>query len=116
MEHLTNELDKEKLQLIGEVLIKRGYKDWFLFYFKAIEKTDFIMEPVHNSLFSTFDDVINGKKKRLNINIFPRAGKTTLLVYFVAYCLAIQPKAQFIYTSFNQDLLRENANRLGSGF
>ena len=34
--------------------------------------------------------------------------------YFVAYCLAIQPKAQFIYTSFNQDLLRENANRLGT--
>lgn len=114
MINLDKELDKEKLQLIGQVLIERGFKDWFLFFFKAIEKTDFIIEPIHNKLFSLFDEVIQLKKNRVNINIFPRAGKTTLLVYYVAYSLAIQPKAQFIYTSFNQDLLRENANRLGS--
>ena len=42
------------------------------------------------------------------------AAKTTISIYFVAYCLAINPACQFIYTSFSQDLLNDNSRRLAN--
>ena len=33
-----------KLQFIGQELLNSGFKRWFLFFFKTIEKTSFIIE------------------------------------------------------------------------
>lgn len=109
------ELTKEdELQLIGQQLLKRGFKTWFLFFFKAIENKPFDFELIHQDLFDVFEKIYNQETTRQIINISPRSAKTTIAIYFVAYCLAINPACQFIYTSYSQDLLSDNARRLAS--
>lgn len=98
-------------QYIGYLLIKSGFKEWFLYLFKAIEQTKFIIEPIHNSLFEYIEKIYKGDISRLNINIPPRAGKTTLATYLLVYALTINPKSNIIYTSYSQSLLTDIAQR-----
>ena len=70
------------------------------------------MEPIHSDLFSTFEDIISGNTIRQNINIPPRSAKTTLAKYLIAYALTINPKCNFVYTSYSQDLLKQIAREL----
>ena len=87
-------------QYIGHRLIQRGFDVWFRYLFKAIEQTDFIVEPIHKGLFDYFNKVYDGTISRLNVNVPPRAGKTTLAKYLLVYALTINPKSNIIYTSY----------------
>jgi len=89
----------------GQVLLKRGFRVWFKYMFFVVEGIRFIEEGLHTDLFNQFDRIYDLEDTRVNINIPPRAGKTTMAKYFLAYCWARYPKANFIYTSFSQDLL-----------
>lgn len=100
------------IQLIGSRLLFRGFKDWFLFIFKKIEGKPFIVEAIHEDLFNVIKKVHNLESLRLIINICPRSAKTTLLTYFIAYTFAINPKCEFIYTGYSQDLLTSISGRL----
>ena len=106
---MANNIDT---QYLGYRLIKRGFKTWFRYLFRAIEQTDFIVEPIHNSLFEHIEKVYNQEITRLNINIPPRAGKTTLATYLLVYALTINPKSNIIYTSYSQSLLTDIALRV----
>lgn len=101
-----SEIDKEYL---GQRLIERGFEVWFRYMFRVIEGKPFIMEEIHKGLFDIFDDIFNQSKIRININVPPRAGKTTLAKYFIVFCLTVNPKCNFIYTSFSQMLLNDIA-------
>ena len=96
-------------QYIGHRLIQRGFDVWFRYLFKAIEQTDFIVEPIHKGLFDYFNRVYDGTVTRLNVNVPPRAGKTTLAKYLLVYALTINPKSNIIYTSYSQSLLTDIA-------
>lgn len=98
-------------QYIGCLLVKGGFKEWFLYLFKAIEQTKFVQEPIHQSLFDYIEKLYKGEITRLNINIPPRAGKTTLATYLLVYALTINPKSNIIYTSYSQSLLTDIAAR-----
>lgn len=98
----------------GQLLHKRGFKDWFLYLFRQIEGRKFIVEPIHQDLFQLFQDIYDLKTTRDNINVPPRSAKTTLAKYFIAYTLAMNPKANFIYTSFSQELLSTISRELAS--
>lgn len=99
-------------QYLGYELIQEGFECWFRYLFKAIEQTKFIKEPIHKSLFEYIDKVYKQDISRLNINIPPRAGKTTLATYLVVYALTINPKSNIIYTSYSQSLLTDIALRV----
>ena len=101
-------MDKEYL---GHYWIEEGFKTWFLCMFRIIEGRPFIVEPMHNNLFEYYQAVYEGKKYRCNINIPPRAGKTTMQVYFVVFCLTVNPKSNIIYTSYSQSLLTDISNK-----
>jgi len=98
----------------GQLLHKRGFKDWFLYLFRQIEGRKFIIEPIHQDLFQLFQDIYDLKTTRDNINVPPRSAKTTLAKYFIAYTLAMNAKANFIYTSFSQELLSTISRELAS--
>lgn len=89
----------------GKILHKRGFRVWFRYMFKLIEGRKFIEEPLHAELFQFFQDVYDLKIHRGTVNEPPRSAKTTLAKYFIAYALAVEPRCNFIYTSFSQDLL-----------
>lgn len=101
-------------QLIGRELLKRGFNDYFLYMFELIEGRPFIYEPIHKLLFNAFKNIYNLEDTRVNINIPPRAGKTTLAQYFVSYAYAKNKKCNFIYTSYSEALLRTVADKVRS--
>ena len=94
---------------IGHRLLERGFDVWFRYLFKAIENRPFIVEDIHEGLFTYVNQVINGKITRLNINVPPRAGKTTIAKGIVTYALTVNPKSNIIYTSYSQSLLSDIA-------
>ena len=67
---------------------------------------------VHGELFECFQKVLENVFKRLNINIPPRSAKTTLAIYFIVYTWLLNPRANFIYTSFSQALLNDISRKL----
>ena len=101
-------------QYFGQLLHKKGFETWFLYMFRLIETRKFIKEPLHPKLLQAFQDVYDLKHKRLNINICPRSAKTTVARYFIAYTLATNPKANFIYTSYSQALLNDISRDLAN--
>ena len=68
---------------IGQKLINRPFRDWFLYMFKVIEGRRFIVEPLHSEMFEWFEDIFKGKHPRSNISLPPRSGKTTLCQYIL---------------------------------
>lgn len=104
-------IDKRQL---GQELLQSGFSVWFRYMFRVLEGRPFIVEPIHDDLFQTFDDIYDLKTIRQSINIPPRAGKTTLATYLCLYCITKQPRANFIYTSFSQFLLSDIAKSLMS--
>ena len=98
------EIDKEYL---GKVLIDKGFETWFRYLFRVINNRPFTVEPIHHDLFQIFQDIYEGKQTRVNICLPPRSGKTTLNMWFLVYCITINPRCNFIYTSFNQSLLSD---------
>lgn len=103
---------EDKIQYLGQELLNRGFSDWFRVMFNKIENSPFIVDDIHHSLFDIFDDIVGGKESRVTINLPPRAGKTTIASYFVAYGITVNPKSNFIYTSYSQSLLGDIANRI----
>lgn len=104
-------MDKEKVCL-GKYWILQGFAVWFRCLFKLVEDRDFIVEAIHYGLFDTIDKVVKGIIKRININLPPRAGKTTLASYLVVFAFTLNPKANIIYTSYSQSLLTDIALRV----
>lgn len=96
-------------EYIGRRLLERGFETWFKYLFRVIEGTPFICEPIHNGLFDYFDKIYKKQVTRLNINVPPRSGKTTLVKYFLVFCLTKNPKSNIIYTSYSQSLLSDVA-------
>lgn len=71
---------------------------------------DFVWGEHHKRICQALDDVVDGKCKRLIINIAPRYGKTELVSkMFIAYGLALNPKSRFIHLSYSDDLVVDNS-------
>lgn len=96
-------------EYIGHRLIKRGFEVWFRYMFRVIEGKPFVIEPIHTGLLDYFNKIYSGEVRRLNVNVPPRAGKTTLAKYLLVYALTVNPRANIIYTSFSQSLLTDIA-------
>lgn len=100
--------------ILGHRLLTRGFRDWFLYLFNIINNQRFIIEEMHEQMFEEVKNIIAGIDPRICINVFPRSAKTTYATWLCVYSLCINPKAQIIYTSFNQDLLKQVANNIAS--
>lgn len=107
-------MDKIPPQLIGQKLLERGFKDFTLYLFKAIEGKSFVVEELHNKIFAYFQDIYDGKKTRVNLSLCPRSGKTTLSEYFSIYTITNNPKSNIIYTSYSASLLAEISAKIES--
>ena len=80
------------------------------YFFKETNGMKFIIGKHHQLICNALDDVLNGKCKKLIINIFPRSGKTEVAVKnFIAMGLAVNPKANFIHLSYSANLAADNS-------
>jgi len=112
MTETTNNMSKEDEKkdspvYLGQKLLSYGFEVWFLYMFKLLEGREFIVEEIHEDLFQFFEDIHDRNILRGILNLPPRSAKTTLGQYFIAYSLAINPRCNFIYTSYSQPLLTD---------
>lgn len=100
----------------AEKVLKAMCENDLLFYSRYIYKENtrrnFIVAPHFRLIAGALMNVINGKTKRLIINIPPRYGKTELAVKnFIGYGLAINSQSKFIHLSYSDDLALDNSSQ-----
>lgn len=67
------------------------------FMFKEVRGDKFLKYEYLYTIKDELMDIHDYKTKMLTINIPPRFGKTMMIVIFIAWCLAKNPKARFLY-------------------
>lgn len=83
--------------------------------FKVQYKRSFIVAEHHAKIFKALQDVVDGKCKRLIINIAPRYGKTELVIKsFTSWCFALNPKCRFLHLSYSDMLVNDNSDTIRS--
>jgi predicted phage terminase large subunit-like protein len=105
------EIDREYL---GQLLLQQGFKTWFLYTFRVLEGRPFKIEPIHDDMFKLAEDILSQRITRAIENVPPRSAKTTMCKYIVLYTFTVNPRANFIYTSFNQGLLADISKELAA--
>lgn len=98
--------------VLGQYLLNTGFREWFVYLFEHINNTRFVVEPMHNDMFDEVHRIISGEDTRVNMNCCPRTAKTTFATWLCVYAILVNPKCQIIYTSFNQDLLKQVAQNI----
>lgn len=84
----------------------------FTRYFYAIQHagSKYIVGEHHRRICEKLDEVLQGKCRRLIINIAPRYGKTLLVSQmFIAAGLAMNPASLFLHLSYSSDLAMNNS-------
>lgn len=73
----------------------------------------FIVAEHHKRIFNALQDVVDGKCKRLIINIAPRYGKTEVVIKsFISWCFALNPKCRFLHLSYSDILVNDNSETI----
>lgn len=81
--------------------------------FKAQYKRAFIVNDHHRAMFNALQDVIDGKCKRLIINMPPRYSKTEVVIKsFTSYCFALNAVSRFLHLSYSDMLVNDNSSTI----
>ena len=90
-----------------------GMLNYTRYFFWMLEKKKFVVGRHHEQICQALDNVLQGKIRRLIINIAPRYGKTELAVkHFISMGLALNPAAKFIHLSYSDDLALDNSETI----
>lgn len=90
-----------------------GTLNYTRYFFKVRFGRKFVVNDHHVKICQALDDVIDGKIKKLIINIAPRYSKTELVVKnFISYGLAVNPSAKFLHLSYSDDLANDNSEEV----
>jgi len=105
--HMTPKEKAKNLQLLKEYesnLVKQFGNDKFLDFIKHVYP-NYIIGEHHRRLAQLFEDIAQGKKKRVIVNIAPRHGKSELISYLApAWFLGKHPTKKVIMASHTADL------------
>lgn len=98
---------KELLQL--ELLTSLEKYTKAMFY--AQYKRPFVVSMHHKKIFKALQDVVDGKCKKLMINMPPRYSKTeTGIKSFISWAFALNPKCRFLHLSYSDMLVNDNSD------
>jgi predicted phage terminase large subunit-like protein len=91
----------------------KSFQFFTRFFFKHQNGKKFSVNKHHDIIFNALEDVHKGECKRLIINIAPRYSKTEIsVINFIAYSLALNPKARFIHLSYSDGLALDNSEKI----
>lgn len=84
----------------------------FFYYLKENKRFETPSVPGRQShykiVFDALQELYELKHNRLRIHIPPGHGKSTMLVYFIAWAMAHYPDSNFIYISYSYDLAEKH--------
>jgi len=110
---LTQSSDEIKFLKLVKFRCENSSLDFTRYFFRHRFNKKFVIGEHHKTICDALDRVMNGKCKRLIINIAPRYGKTELAVKnFIAQGLAINPSSRFIHLSYSDDLALDNSEEV----
>lgn len=83
--------------------------------FRQQYKRSFLMSYHHRLICEALQDVVDGKCRRLIINMPPRYSKTELVVKsFTSWAFALNPKCKFLHLSYSDTLVNDNSDTIRS--
>lgn len=83
--------------------------------FWAQYKRQFVVNDHHRKIFDALQKVLDGKTKRLMINMPPRYSKTeTAIKSFTSAAYALNPKCRFLHLSYSDMLVNDNSDTIRS--
>lgn len=104
------EFDQEAVKAVTRALCLADHLFFSRYFFKIREGIKFRVNWHHKAIADALQRVIDGKSKRLIINVPPGSSKTEMAVInFIARGLAINPKARFLHLSYSADLAELNS-------
>lgn len=91
----------------------KSFEFFIRYFFKERNGRKFVMNSHHKEMIDVCNQVIQGKIKRLIINIAPRYSKTEIVVKnLIAYSLALNPSSKFIHLSYSDTLALDNSEEI----
>ena len=100
---------KTPIEVIREFILS-SFENFIYYFQKEHSGYEPNLYPYQLKIVDKLEDVLSGKISRLNINIPPRYRKTEIAVKnFIAYGLALNPKAKFIHLSYSKSLALDNS-------
>jgi predicted phage terminase large subunit-like protein len=107
-EKTSNSLSLEQTVIKAEC--ERDHLFFTRYFFKHRQTNKFRVNWHHQYIADVLQDVIEGKRKNVVINVPPGSSKTELAVInFMARGLAINPYARFLHLSYSDDLALLNS-------
>jgi hypothetical protein len=82
------------------------------FMFREVKGHEFFQYDYLKDIETALMDIYNYKTKHLTINIPPRFGKTMMIVIFIAWSLAKNPKANFLYITGGDALAAQTSKEI----
>ena len=108
---------KEEKEAVLKFKLENDFLFFTRYFFKQNYNRKFVVSDHHKKIAKKLKEVIDGKCKRLIINIAPRYGKTELAVKaFIAYGFAINPSSKFLHVSYSQELAVANSEDVRDSF
>lgn len=81
--------------------------------FEQANKTPYVFGEHHERIINALEAVVEGRTRKLIINIAPRYGKTELAVkLFISWCFALNPRCRFIHLSYSSSLVSDNSETI----
>lgn len=79
-------------------------------FFKYRQNIKFLVNWHHRLIADVVEDIIQGRRKNVVINVSPGSSKTEIVVInFIARGLALNPWARFLHLSYSDDLALQNS-------
>lgn len=90
-----------------------SFKKYTRAMFRAQYHRPFAVAQHHDLIFKALQDVVDGKCRRLMINVAPRYSKTEVVIKsFISYCFALNPKCRFLHLSYSDLLVNDNSETI----
>lgn len=104
---VVNPIDMLRLEMLT------SFEKYTKAMFKAQYGRSFIVAEHHRRVIEALQDVVDGKCKRLMINLPPRYGKTELVIKsFISWCFALNPRCRFMHLSYSDILVNDNSETI----
>lgn len=102
----------DKVKVVLRQKCEESFEFFVRYMFKEYMGFKFKVQPFHETLFNTFEEVYNGEHTRIIINIPPRHSKTEMSKMFIAWVIAKNPKAKSLILSYSADLATKNSGEV----
>lgn len=98
----------------GRILLQSNLHDFIAVFHFLTENDVFTFKDFHNEIIKTLEDMVFEKQGNLILTMPPRAGKSFIMTYFIAWSYCLNPYCNNIYTCYSDDLVGKFSEKIKS--